>query len=177
MARNTLYIKKKVLFFIFSNFYKIKNKNFLTRVNKKKTKIYSQFNNHLTIILKVFEQRLDILIFRANLVVNLDLARLLISRGYINVNFIIKQNIACQMQTNDFISIVYNFRNIIREFTVERYESFRKVYLNRFYKTPYMDLVSKYISTILISLKYLITKQIWIKTFAQIHKFLNSFLL
>ncbi len=158
MGRNTIYIKKKILFFIFANFYQITNKNKIKNVNKKKIKIYSKFNNYLTIALRIFEQRLDIVLYRTKLILTLEICRLFILRGYINVNFITKQNLGTQIRINDFIAITIQFRNIFRELQLSRYESFRKIYLNHFYKIPYMNNISKYIAILLTNLKQLISK-------------------
>jgi hypothetical protein len=175
MARNTLFVKQKILFYIFSTFYRITNRKYLRYINRKFIKIYSKFHNHMTLILKNFEQRLDVLIFRAGIAINMDLARILIRRGYISVNFIIKKNIAFYTQIQDFISITQNMRNTIKELKIERYESFRKIYLNRFYKQPYMNTMSMYISTILTSITQMIGKPLWIKTYAKIKNFLNEY--
>jgi ribosomal protein S4 len=160
MARNTLYIKQKILNYIFTTFYNLKNKKIIKILNKKYVKIYSKFNNYLTIILKLLEQRLDIILFRSNLTIHLDLARILIKRGYVNINFLYKNNIAFQVQNFDIVSIHNEIRNTIDEISFERFESFRKIYLNRFYKIPYLNTISKYITTILNSLKQMISKNI-----------------
>jgi ribosomal protein S4 len=114
----------------------------------------------LTTVLKIFEQRLDIILFRSNLTLNLDLARILVSRGYISINFLVKKNIAFQTEINDIISINNQLRNVINEMSVERYESFRKIYLNRFYKMPYFNIISKYIATIISTLKQMIGRNV-----------------
>lgn len=119
---------------------------------KKYNNITSKFNNDLTNILKFFEQRLDIIVFRSGFVLNIELARLLVLRGYIYVNFFQKKNIFFRTQIGDFISVSQNFRKIFFEVFTERYESFRKLYLNRFYKTPYINVISSYLTKILTTL-------------------------
>jgi ribosomal protein S4 len=160
MARNTLYIKQRILKYIFTNFYNLKNKKILKKINKKNIKIYSKFNNFITTTLQILEQRLDIILFRSNLTINLDLARILIIRGYININSLVIKNIAFQIKKNDIIFIHNEIRNTINEISFENFESFRKIYLNRFYKIPYVNTITKYITIMLNSLKQMIGKNI-----------------
>ena len=174
-ARNSLYMKKKILLRIFSNFYKVRNFLIFKKIIKKYNKISSTFHSDLTNILKVFEQRLDIIVFRSGFVLNIDLARILILRGYIQLNFFQKKNILFRTQLGDFISVSQNFRKVFFEIDAERYESFRKLYLNRFYKTPYINVISVYLTKILTTLTQMQGKKQWITNLATVRTLLEEY--
>jgi hypothetical protein len=77
---------------------------------------------------------------------------MLVTRGYIQVNFIQKTNPYSRIFLGDFISLINNYRKLIFELYSENYETFRNLYLNRFYKAPYFNLLSSYVNTLLLNL-------------------------
>jgi ribosomal protein S4 len=174
-ARNTLFVKKKILLKIFSNFYKFNLKNFRNIIKKYNNNTFSKFNNELTKILNFFECRLDVLTFRSGFTVSIDLANILVTRGYIQVNFIQNFNPHLRMRLGNFISLINKYRKLIFELSSENYESFRNLYLNRFYKTPYLNILSSYINALLSNVTQMQGKHFWNKSLGNVQSILTEY--
>jgi len=175
LGRNTLFLKHKILLKIFSSFYKIKNIKIFKYIGKKYNKIYSQFDNNLTNILDFFERRLDVTVFRSNFTVAIALARLIVFRGYICINFILKTNPHFRVQLGDFISTKKDFWK--KSFLVwdEKYTSFKNIYLMKLSKMPYLQKLSGYINTILSSTTQMVGSSLWFQKLAATHTMLADY--
>ena len=173
-ARNTLFIKKKILLKIFSNFYNF-NFNFFKKLLKKFNNIYSMFNSDLTNIFNFFEKRIDVITFRSGFVLDIDLAKLLVLRGYIQINFVQKKNIHFRVRFGDFVSIISKYRTYFFEIYQEGFESFRNLYLNRFYKVPYFNILSNYINSTINNLTQMQGKHFWNKSLAEVKTLLDEY--
>jgi hypothetical protein len=168
LGRNTNFLKRKILLRLFCDFYGTKNHKIFKYINHKYNKITSKFISDITLMLDFFERRLDVLVFRAGFGINIELTKMLVARGYIQVNGVQKQNLHFRVTTGDFISIIPNFRNASSELHKEQYESFRKIYLSRFYKPAYFDHLSSYLSSILTSISQMQGRDYWNKNLAHV---------
>lgn len=148
-GQNTLFSKKKVLLKIFGELYGVKNYRTFRYIGQKYSKLHSKFYANITKMLDFFEKRIDIIIYRAGFVINIDISKMLILRGYVQINGLQKQNPHFRITTGDFAAIIPSARNIIKELKQERYESLRKVYLSRLYKPAYFDNMSNYLTSII----------------------------
>ena len=145
-------MKRKVLLHVFSNFYGIHAHKLFNYIGRKFNKIHSRFLDKNTLMLDYFERRTDILTFRANLAINIDLARMLVQRGYININGLVITNPHARALTGDLITIPHFTRHMQLFTLFESYESFRYLFLGRLYKNIHLNIMSSYLTTLIKSL-------------------------
>jgi len=143
--------------------------------SKKYNKISSKFMGFLNNILNFFESRLDVIVLRSNFTPLIFLARILVKKGYIDINFIKKLNIYYRTIKNDFISINWKIRNTIFEIRWERFEVFRNLYLFRYFKAPFFNIVSLYISNILSSVSQMQERVFWFQSLSEVRVLVEEF--
>lgn len=153
LARNTNFLKFKILNKIFSNFYNITITKHFLKLLKKNIKKYSFFFTKNQNILNLFETRLDIFWYRTKFFFNISLIRTLIKFGYLELNFNPISNFNIHLKLGDFISINYNFRKNFKTYMINnnvlKYKNTFKLFLN---KTAYNQNISQYIYKILTNL-------------------------
>jgi len=153
LGRNTSFLKKKILLDVFKSFYGVKNTNNLKKNLFLNLKKYSKYSNFLTNILSFFEQRLDVVIFRVGFVFSVFLARLTIIRGFLRVNFYTVSSPHYRVTCGDFV--FFNniwFRSSVFNTKYEKYNSFKKIILGRFYKPYHFEFLSSYLYSLVSSI-------------------------
>ena len=179
-ARNTAFIKKKILYKIILQFYTKTTYKILKQIKKTTTRKNSIFNTKLSEFFNFFEKRIDISLFRTGLIFDISLARLLIKRGYFQQNHITRRNEHIRITIHDFLSLFHCFRNTIyinleNIYENRTYETFYKIFLTRFYKKPKNNTFSLYFTTIINSLTQMIGKSFWTKNYSATWAFLNKY--
>ena len=110
-------LNKKKVFSLFYGGLKQKyfKKNF-NIINKTKRKKISNLNNYKHNLLRFFESRLDVILYRAKFSLNIKSARQLIKHGHILVNNSVIKSYSHILKTNDLIEIKPNIksRNLIK---------------------------------------------------------------
>jgi len=175
LARNMIYLKKKVLLKIFSNLYYTKHSKSFKMQSKKYKTIFSKFQGFLNTILNFFESRLDVIILRSSFTPLIFLARILVKKGYIDVNFQKKINIYYRTKNKDFISINWKIRNTIFEIRWERFEVFQNLYLFRNFKAPFFNIISLYVAQILSSVAQKQERNFWFQSLSEVKVLIEEY--
>jgi hypothetical protein len=162
-ANNTAFIKIKILTKILLHFYSKTKKRIIRKIRQTIARKNSKYDTKIAMFFSFFEKRIDIALFRTGLVIDIDLSRLLINRGYFQQNYILRRNIHSRIVINDFLNIFHCFRNVIYTnlesvYENKTYETFHKIFLVRFYKKPKNNAFYLYFTTIINSLTQMIGK-------------------
>lgn len=112
--RNNLYDRK-----LFSLFYGGLRKNYMKKVMTNK---YPGSKDFRYSVLKFFESRLDVVLYRAKFSLSVKSAGQLILHGHVLVNKLIVRNKSYILKTNDLVEIAVNSksRNLVKK-TIERH--------------------------------------------------------
>ena len=178
LGRNTTYLKKRILLGVFKTFYGINNQETFKKEVKTNLRIYSKYHGFLSNILSYFEHRLDVIIFRAGFIFSIFLARIVILRGFLRINFYTTNNPHYRTCVGDFIFFNnLKFRASIFDIRYERYSSYKKMILGRFYKPYHFELLSGYLYSLLSSLFQMTTLKVWLMDQSFMHTFFNEYLI
>ena len=114
--RNFLH-KKKIFNLSYGGLKQKYFKKHFNTVNKAKRQKISNFNTLKQNLLKFFESRLDIILYRAKFSLSVKSARQLIKHGHILVNNKVIKSYSYTLKTDDLIEINYNTksRNLIKK--------------------------------------------------------------
>ena len=114
--RNFLH-KKKIFNLSYGGLKQKYFKKHFNVINRAKKQKISNFNTLKHNLLKFFESRLDIILYRAKFSLNVKSARQLIKHGHILVNNRTIKSYSYTLKTNDLIKINYNIksRNLIKK--------------------------------------------------------------
>jgi ribosomal protein S4 len=138
MTRNTNFLRQKIFLKIFKFFYAIQNNKLIKKIIKKEKKIELKNTLKIQQILKIFEQRFDIIIYRSNLIPFLFIIRPSIEKGYILLNLQIKTEIKLLLKKFDFIML----RKILRKYILKHFyleKHLFSLFLYRFNKKNLLD--------------------------------------
>jgi hypothetical protein len=180
LARNTSFLKFKILSKILLAFYSNISRRVFINIKKKSVRKYSKYFSNIALTFSSLERRLDIILFRTNLVLEINLARLLIHRGYFQQNFITRRNYQSRTIVNDFFNLIHCFRHVIydnleKDFNNRTYETFHKIFLMRFYKKPKHNTFLAYFATLTSSISQMVGKPFWAKNYGITWTFLNKY--